>query len=1143
MKDEGQAINISVESLRNRITGRLIPLLFIALLVSLLLSLARIPTIGFRPFMLLQILFLGMSATLYFTRKHIHPDISALVMLGILFSLLIAGVASLGLLSTTFVLGPIIALYLMLLGHRKSAYISIAVILLYLSVMAVLFVTGILSSVAIPNLYSQSSTAWILMLLVVGSVSVAAVSPFELVHDALQESEERFRLAFENTNIGACLTSLEGRLLKVNNALCEMLGYTREELEQMSVSDITHQDDKSLSLNLIEHAQRGGEEKINLDKRYIRKLGDIIWANVSSSLIRDSNRNPQYFITHIRNITEGKHGEEMLKQALEWQEAIFEGSRDSIFISDQSSQFVAVNSAACELTGYSREQLLKMRIPDLHDQPDLVAYKTYSHKIFDGEEIMSEAKILRHNGSKVDTEFNNRRVSISGVYYMHTTARDITERKRAEGDLKKSEELYRTVFENTGTATVLIEENSIIGLANAEFEKLSQYSKQEIEGEKSWTEFVVKENLDWMRIQHQLRRENHEAALKQYEFGFVRRDGSIRNILVTNDIIPGTKRSIASLLDITERNRTEEALQQSEKRSRVLSDAAFEGIMIHDRGVILDANQAFADLFGFGRPEDLIGLNGFEVLPFTPESLERLKKSSALNSTEVIEISVMKPNGVISFAETQARNFITEEGKLRVVSMRDITQRKRADQERQAMYEIVEGVTTTANLDELFKLIHRSLGKVLYAENCFIALHDSNTGLFNFPYFVDKFDSTPEPAALLKSCTSYVFRSGKPHRIPQAMFDKLLEQNEVELVGSPSPSWIGVPLNTPAKTIGVLVLQHYEKENIYSEHDLRFLASVGSEVALVIERKLAEEALRKSEERMRAIVEGTPHLFFYTQDAEANTTYVSPTVEQITGHNVDMWLKRKDWFTTDAKINQSAKEKTYAHLQGELAKDPTLIEVRHANGDPILLEAYEYPIMQNGKVIGLQGVAHDVTERKLAEDSLRESESRFRQLAEAAVEGIAITERGIFVDGNARVGEMLGYALGEMAGRPVADFIAPDSRSLVLAHIRENYEGSYEHLLLRKDGSTFPVESHARTMMWKGRLMRVTVLLDVSERTRAEGQLQKLSLAVGQSPASIVITDTKGNIEYVNPKFTQVTGYTLEEAIGKNPSILKSGET
>jgi PAS domain S-box-containing protein len=121
---------------------------------------------------------------------------------------------------------------------------------------------------------------------------------------------------------------------------------------------------------------------------------------------------------------------------------------------------------------------------------------------------------------------------------------------------------------------------------------------------------------------------------------------------------------------------------------------------------------------------------------------------------------------------------------------------------------------------------------------------------------------------------------------------------------------------------------------------------------------------------MRAIVEGTPHLFFFTQDADANTTYVSPTVEQITGYKPDIWLKRKDWFITDEPFNQVAAGKTQAHLQGEFTKEPVFLEIRHAAGNAILLETYEYPIIQNGKIVGLRGVAHDITESKRAEEEL-----------------------------------------------------------------------------------------------------------------------------------------------------------------------------
>jgi len=177
--------------------------------------------------------------------------------------------------------------------------------------------------------------------------------------------------------------------------------------------------------------------------------------------------------------------------------------------------------------------------------------------------------------------------------------------------------------------------------------------------------------------------------------------------------------------------------------------------------------------------------------------------------------------------------------------------------ESEALFEIVQGVIQTPDLYELLKLIHHSLKKVLYAENCFFALYDANTGLFNFPYFVDQYDDVIEPQALFKSCTAYVFRTGKSMLIPQEIFEQLSKLNEVELVGSPSPSWIGVPLKTSSHTIGVLVLQHYHEEHIYNEQHLHFLDSIGGQVANVIERKRAEEELAKSNSLIAATLEST----------------------------------------------------------------------------------------------------------------------------------------------------------------------------------------------------------------------------------------------------------------------------------------------
>ncbi|MBI4330372.1 MAG: PAS domain S-box protein [Chloroflexi bacterium] len=124
--------------------------------------------------------------------------------------------------------------------------------------------------------------------------------------------------------------------------------------------------------------------------------------------------------------------------------------------------------------------------------------------------------------------------------------------RQAENALRLSEQKYRTIFENTGTATVLLDGDGTIALVNAEFEKLSGYSREEIEGKKTYTEFAVKEDLEMMRGYHESRLADPESAPKKYETRFVDRSGAVKDIAVTVDVIPGTQRSVASLSDITE---------------------------------------------------------------------------------------------------------------------------------------------------------------------------------------------------------------------------------------------------------------------------------------------------------------------------------------------------------------------------------------------------------------------------------------------------------------------------------------------------------------------------------------------------------------------------------------------------------------
>ena len=131
-------------------------------------------------------------------------------------------------------------------------------------------------------------------------------------------------------------------------------------------------------------------------------------------------------------------------------------------------------------------------------------------------------------------------------------AMDITKQKETEKKLTASENLYRTIFETTGTGTVIIEDNKILSLINSEFEKLTGYPKDEWEGKRSWADLIYHEDLPRLEEYHRLRRIDTKMAPRTYEFRLVDKWGNVKNILSTNCLIPGTNKHVCSVIDITE---------------------------------------------------------------------------------------------------------------------------------------------------------------------------------------------------------------------------------------------------------------------------------------------------------------------------------------------------------------------------------------------------------------------------------------------------------------------------------------------------------------------------------------------------------------------------------------------------------------
>ena len=200
---------------------------------------------------------------------------------------------------------------------------------------------------------------------------------------------------------------------------------------------------------------------------------------------------------------------------------------------------------------------------------------------------------------------------------------------------------------------------------------------------------------------------------------------------------------------------------------------------------------------------------------------------------------------------------------------------------------------------------------------------------------------------------------------------------------------------------------------------------------------------------------------------------------------------------------------------------------------------------ESGKLLKLRGVVQDITKRKLSENALLESEHWFKAITGQSTEGITVADpEGNYTYVNPAFCDMIGYSEQELLKMTVFDVKAPEQDHSSFEKSKNSEEGhAIQVLLQRKDGTTFISEVLGKMIEISGKTHVLGTIRDITEKVKNEEQILTLSLALEQSPVSVVITDTEANIEYVNRAFEQVTGYSSAEVLGKNPRILQSGET
>ena len=245
--------------------------------------------------------------------------------------------------------------------------------------------------------------------------------------------------------------------------------------------------------------------------------------------------------------------------------------------------------------------------------------------------------------------------------------------------------------------------------------------------------------------------------------------------------------------DLDDRQRR---LAESEERHRAVVRTAMDGFLRLDAsGQLIEANDAYCRMSGFTAAELLTRrITDLESPATMGEIAERMRVIAARGSLRFESQHRHRDGSAFDVAVSIQASADTT-GEL-VAFVQDITDRKRSDLEREVMHDIKQSVSASQDLNELLALTHRALQRVLEADNCFVALYDPAQERFSFPYFADQYDQAPAPVAMPASCTAYVLRTGEPALIRALEFGELTARGEVQLVGSPSPSWMGVPLRT-----------------------------------------------------------------------------------------------------------------------------------------------------------------------------------------------------------------------------------------------------------------------------------------------------------------------------------------------------------
>jgi PAS domain S-box-containing protein len=990
-----------------------------------------------------------------------------------------------------------------------------------------------------------------------------------LATKALRHREETLRAILAASPVGIVFTQ-DSRIKWANDSWMKMFGFVNEDEFLDQPTSLMHPSRESYAtVRRIVYDQIESARISEADAILMRKDGALFDGRIRINLI-DASDPSKGTISAITDISERKKAENALQKASDEFQAVIEASPVAIIVFDQDSIVNFWNPAAEVMFGWSATEATGKFLPFVPEDKK-EEHVGIRQRTLQGERLTGiEARRIRKDGSIIDVigstaPLHDSKGAIAGVM---AVLLDITDRKKADEALRESEERFRTMTDWTYDWEYWVDPLGRLKYMSPSCERVTGFGPKEFTDDPGLLSRIVHpaDRATYEEHVHSLYQPDQHSEKAQLEFRIIARDRAehwiehiCRRVYGADGAYLGKR---VSNRDVTARKRAEAKI---ERQSALLS--AINSVLRETLESETDADLAQTCLrmaekitgsrFGFvGEVNEAGRLDTTAVsdpaweactlpksdVPLLIHDMEirgiwglvlKEEKSQIINDPATHPDSVGVPNGhppLTSFMgvplERSGKTFglialANKEGGYVASDLADVEALSAAYVEAVDKKRAERALSLS---EEKYRSIFENIVEGIFQSTPsgrFTTVNPACARMFGY-------DSPEQMVSEVTDIARQLYvRPDEREDFRELLDDPgALEGHVVECRRKDGAHiWVSVNAKAVREESGRVLYYEGTFEDITA-------------------RRRAEQALRESEEKYRALVERAHEGIIVAQDGMHR--FVNPAVIQIWGYSEEELLSRPFADFMHPVDGEMVLLRQLGRAKGEKPPGRYAFRILTKDGETKWVEIDAAEISWQGKPAALV-LMSDVTERKQAEEALKQSEEWYRSIVEESFDGIFVQKGSTIMFANARLCDMLGYSSGELKGLKHWMVYHPDyhelTRQRAVARMRgEDVVSQYEVKLQRKDGSSFEGEINAKRVTVDGEPGVQVWVRDLSKRKRLEDVQRRLAAAIEQAGEAIVITDLRGNVVYANPAHDRITGYTREEVIGSPPPFFREHE-